>query len=219
MDSAYSDALRRIRRTRLRVDPEAFETVSRRTEAQASAATKRLIGVAPRVSQRTISKWRKENTDLIVTLQGRQIDRITTILQRGRNLRVEELRERMEAAFGIERRHADLLARDQTLKLNAQITREQHEKGGIKRYTWSSSLDERVRDRHRELHGQIFSYDDPPIIDPRTGERGHPGDDYQCRCVAIPIVDWLDDAPEAGPDFDRAVAPKRARGMFDEVTG
>lgn len=196
MDSAYSDALRRIRRTRLRVDPEALETVARRTETQTSTTTKALIGVAPRVSQKTISRWRKENTDLIVTLQGKQIERITAILQRGRNLRVEELRERMEAAFGIEKRHADLLARDQTLKLNAQITREQHSKAGIERYTWDTSLDERVRERHRELHGQIFAYDDPPIIDPRTGERGHPGDDYQCRCVAIPIVPWLDDEPE-----------------------
>lgn len=214
-DSAYSEALRRIRRLRLRVDPEEIDKVARRTERDTTAATKRLIGIAPAVSRRTIERWRKENVDLIVRLQGSQLDRVSEILRKGRNLRVEELREKMEASFGIEKRHADLLARDQTLKLNAKITREQHTKAGVTKYRWNTSLDERVRKRHRELHDQVFAYDDPPIIDPRTGERGHPGDDYQCRCIAIPIIDWDEPDPSAGEGFERATERKRGRGMFD----
>ena len=50
---------------------------------------------------------------------------------------------------------------------------------GIKQYIWSTSGDERVRDSHAENDGKIFSYDDPPPT-------GHPGDEINCRCVAIP---------------------------------
>ena len=37
-------------------------------------------------------------------------------------------------------------------------------------------------------HG-IFDLDDPPIIDPRTGERGYPGQLPYCRCVMCAVVD------------------------------
>ena len=47
-----------------------------------------------------------------------------------------------------------------------------------------------MRKDHKRLNGKIFSWNDPPVIDTRTGRRGHPGDDYQCRCVAIPVFDF-----------------------------
>lgn len=47
-----------------------------------------------------------------------------------------------------------------------------------------------MRADHRRLNGKIFSWNAPPIVDMRTGRRGHPGDDYQCRCVAIPVFEF-----------------------------
>ncbi len=47
------------------------------------------------------------------------------------------------------------------------------------RYIWKTQGDSKVRDSHRKNHNKIFSWDDPP-------ETGHPGEDYGCRCVAVP---------------------------------
>ena len=44
----------------------------------------------------------------------------------------------------------------------------------------------RTRADHLRLNGRRFRWDDPPVIDTRTGERGHPGHDPRCRCTAEP---------------------------------
>ncbi len=47
------------------------------------------------------------------------------------------------------------------------------------RYVWRSRHDEKVRPSHRANDGHIFSWDHPP-------ETGHPGQEPNCRCEAIP---------------------------------
>lgn len=46
-----------------------------------------------------------------------------------------------------------------------------------------------TRPEHRRLNGRKFRWDDPPVVNPRTGERGHPGADKHCRCYAEPVAD------------------------------
>ena len=92
----------------------------------------------------------------------------------------------MQKQYGIDKRHAMLIARDQTAKLNAAITQHQQQEAGIESYTWSTSWDDRVRDSHRKLDGKPFRWDDPPETE--KGRKCHPGQDYQCRCCAIPII-------------------------------
>lgn len=77
---------------------------------------------------------------------------------------------------------ARLIARDQTQKLNAAITQKRQENLGITQYTWSSSQDERTRPEHIKNHGKVFSWRSPPA------KTGHPGEDINCRCVALPII-------------------------------
>ena len=57
----------------------------------------------------------------------------------------------------------------------------------MEEYVWSTSQDSRVRDSHRRLNRKKFRWDDPPVVDPKTGRRCHPGEDYGCRCVALPV--------------------------------
>lgn len=49
-------------------------------------------------------------------------------------------------------------------------------------YIWITQVDERVRTSHAERDGGIFDAANPP-------EGGNPGDDYNCRCQAVPV--WL----------------------------
>ncbi|MES2143761.1 MAG: phage minor head protein [Pseudomonadota bacterium] len=59
----------------------------------------------------------------------------------------------------------------------------------IESYTWRSRDDSRVRASHSEYDDSVFSWSDPP-------EGGHPGQGWNCRCTAEPIIDQ-DSIPEA----------------------
>lgn len=96
--------------------------------------------------------------------------------------RVEDIAKDIQERSGVSESKAELIARDQTLKLNGAINKTRQENAGVTKYIWNTSHDERVRESHRELDGQTFSWSDPP-------EPGHPGEDIQCRCIAIPIFD------------------------------
>lgn len=82
---------------------------------------------------------------------------------------------------------ARLIARDQISKYNGQLNQTRQTALGITKYRWVTAGDERVRERHRQLNGRIFDWNNPPISD--SGEPINPGDDFQCRCVSEPIFD------------------------------
>ncbi|HEX5865102.1 MAG TPA: minor capsid protein [Casimicrobiaceae bacterium] len=163
-----------------------------------------------------IEDWRSENVDRAKSLVSFEREKLSEILAKGENKTVAELRGRIQERLDVSRSKADLLARDQVLKLNAKITRERQQAAGITDYIWTTSNDERVRETHDELDGETFSWDDPPVTN-EAGDRNHPGEDYQCRCVAYPVLPELgegdDDAapqPEAEPEApapDEDLAP------------
>ncbi len=105
----------------------------------------------------------------------------------------EDLRDALLARGAVSESRAELIARDQTLKLNGEIAQTRMRNAGVERYTWSTSLDERVREDHAALEGETFSWNDPPVVDAATGRREHPGQDFQCRCVAVPVIEGLED--------------------------
>ncbi len=98
-------------------------------------------------------------------------------------LGVEALKERLLAKGDISEARAELIARDQTLKLNGQVNAARQRAAGVEEYTWSTVGDERVRPSHRALDGKRFRWDSPPE------PMGHPGEDFQCRCVPIAVLD------------------------------
>jgi SPP1 gp7 family putative phage head morphogenesis protein len=151
-----------------------------------------------------IAGWRRENVELIKSLVDRELGTIQNLLSDGEGRRVESLAGDIEERLRVTRSKAELLARDQVLKLNAKVTGERQKAAGIEEYIWTASGDERVRERHAELDGKKFSWDDPPVTN-EDGETNHPGEDYQCRCTAYPVLSELgDDLGEAGEDEEPA---------------
>lgn len=136
-----------------------------------------------------LDKWVSDNVDLITSIKDTSLDKMKELVymnyMEGRSTTdiVKEIRRQ----YGVDKRRARLIARDQTAKLNANITKSQQQDAGVSKYKWSSSRDRRVRKSHRELDGKIFSWDSPPETD--GGRHCHPGEDYQCRCCALPIFD------------------------------
>ena len=51
---------------------------------------------------------------------------------------------------------------------------------GYGRYIWTTRRDDRVRPDHARLEGRIINWNDPPVVDLRSGRRRHAGEDYQC---------------------------------------
>lgn len=86
---------------------------------------------------------------------------------------------------------ARLIARDQVSKMSCEMSAARAKSAGITKFKWrhsGGSAD--PRKLHLEYNNQIFSYDDLPIIDERTKERGLPGQAINCRCVAIPVIEF-----------------------------
>lgn len=162
----------------------------------------RLLEAEPKMGKE-IARWRKVNANRIVSMGQAKIDRVEELLKNKAGMRVETLRKNIQEQLGTTKSHAALIARDQVLKLNAQVTEARHVAAGITEYVWTCSGDERVRGRpdglypdakpsHWELDGKRFRWDKPPIIG-ANGERGHPGEYFQCRCTAYPILPELED--------------------------
>lgn len=148
-----------------------------------------------------MERWVEDNVGLIKTIPQETLGRMREIVMEGyrKGETTTSIVKKVQRAYGISRRHAQLIARDQVAKLNSNITQRQQRDAGVSEYIWSTSGDSRVRNSHKALNNKRFRWDDPPVVDERTGRRCHPGEDYQCRCVALPVFDRdTVDLPTAG---------------------
>lgn len=152
--------------------------------------------------------WVHTNTELI-RLEARAREEVRKVIEGPlrEGIRVEEVRARIQERLGVVRSRAELIARDQTLKLYGQIQEARQTAAGIEEYTWSTSEDERVRPRHQELDGTTQRWDSPPVVDERSGRRASPGGDFQCRCAAIPILPSEGLSEQESPPEPAPVAP------------
>ena len=137
----------------------------------------------------------KENVSLIKTIPDQYFARIEQVVHRGAatGRPTKAIAADIQNVYGITKNRAKLIARDQVAKFNGTLTQVRQTDLGISKYTWSTSLDERVRGNpsglypkarpsHYVREGKTFSWDDPP-------EDGHPGEPINCRCVAIAVFD------------------------------
>ncbi len=132
-----------------------------------------------------------QNSTLIKSMQEDAIKRVATwasdTVRTG--ARAEEMRDGLMKQFGISRRRAALIARDQVGKLNADITQARQMALGVDEYKWRGVLDSRERPEHVHREGKIFKWSRPP-------EDGHPGQPIRCRCNAEPVLTGLLDLKE-----------------------
>jgi SPP1 gp7 family putative phage head morphogenesis protein len=132
-----------------------------------------------------LKSFQSENMALIKSIKDQSMSQLHGDIQRGLKggLRHEEIAEGILERYDVTESRASLIARDQVSKLNGQLTELRQLDIGIDEYRWNTSMDERVRPSHAEHEGKIFKWSEPPE------ETGHPGEDYQCRCWAEPIMD------------------------------
>ncbi len=158
--------------------------------SKANAKGQALLGISPRATGMAglLARARDENIALVERAHRAYAASVRDIVGDPENfgLRVEDLKSKLLERGDVSESRAELIARDQTLKLNGQITATRQQAAGVDRYVWSTSGDDRVRESHAEKEGQTFEWSNPPA------DTGHPGQDFQCRCVAIPVVEELE---------------------------
>jgi len=171
-----------------------FHDVARKIEipAQLSPTTKdTLADDYSNNMELWIQKWCEEE---ITELRGKVEDNALE------GYRFDNLIAGIQNRYSVSQSKAKFLARQETSLFVSKYREARFKEGGVTRYRWHTSHDERVRpapwvkgkarlDNHRILDGKIFYYDDPPVVDMGTGRRANPGQDFNCRCVDEPILE------------------------------
>lgn len=138
-----------------------------------------------------IAKEWSDNLDLYIKkFTQENISQLREDVQKNveRGQRAENLVKSIQSRYNVTKSKAQFLARQETSLLMSKMRKTRYKDAGLQKYKWSTSHDERVRDMHRELDGKIYFWDSPPIVN-NKGERAHPGEDFNCRCNAIPIIE------------------------------
>jgi len=115
--------------------------------------------------------------------------------------RFDSLIELIRNRSSVSRSKAKFLARNETGIFMSQYRAQRFIEAGVPHYRWSTSHDARVRPEagltpaerlhagnHRILDKQVFSYaQKAPAKYMSSARPCNPGEDYQCRCVDIPL--------------------------------
>lgn len=117
--------------------------------------------------------------------------------------RYESAVKGIEKSYVVSENKARFLARQETSLLMAKFKEVRYKDVGVKKYKWvcvSGTANHPVRPTHKICDGKIFSWDNPKELDKnghvnhsgvhKPGDNKNPGEDYNCRCYAKPIVDF-----------------------------
>ncbi|EBA4600787.1 phage head morphogenesis protein [Salmonella enterica subsp. enterica] len=137
-----------------------------------------------------------QSVNLIVSIPEKYLasvkNAVTSSISTGNGL--ADLVPFFEKQDGVTERHARNMALDQTRKVYNTINAERMKSVGISKFEWLHSAGgHHPRPYHlHTLNGGIYDLNDPPVIDPKTGERGLPGQLPNCKCRMRPVIE-LDD--------------------------
>jgi SPP1 gp7 family putative phage head morphogenesis protein len=141
------------------------------------------------------------NVQLIKSIPSSYLDKVQMIItQEGTKGRSgKSLIAQIQEVYPVTTNKARFIARDQTAKLNGDISRQRQVAAGIRGYRWRTVGDNAVRETHKERNGKCYAWlpefvgqkleDGTVLLDPEKDDIGNPGDDYNCRCVAEPIIE------------------------------
>lgn len=143
----------------------------------------------------------RENARRITSIPAEFLDKIQRIVYaetiKGRS--GASIISQIQEVYPVSQNQARLIARDQSNKVNGDITRERQTASGIRGYRWRTVGDDAVRESHKERNGKVYAWRPEDVgkrldsgevmLDPEAEDIGHPGEDIQCRCIAEPILE------------------------------
>jgi SPP1 gp7 family putative phage head morphogenesis protein len=139
---------------------------------------------ANEVMQATIG----EQVGLIKSIASQHLAEVDGLVMRsvaqGGNL--AELSKELQKRYGVTRRRAELIARDQNNKATSTITIVRQSQLGIKQAKWlHSHAGKHPRPEHVAANGKIYDVDKGMFLE---GKWTYPGREINCRCVSRSIL-------------------------------
>jgi SPP1 gp7 family putative phage head morphogenesis protein len=165
-----------------------------RTDEQARAQLDRQLRASIGVPLSSIEKgtqdrlgeWTADNVALIKTVPERYFDRMQEDIQDAfaGGMHPDTLADDLEERYEMSRRDAERIARDQTLKLSADVNHDRMQSLGVERAIWRTVRDNRVSDDCFDLEGEEFDLAIGVEPDGLFPGSSHP----QCRCFSEPVL-------------------------------
>lgn len=168
-----------------------------------------------------LNEWAAENVRLIKSIPDEYFSDLQGIISRAiqNGDSTKAVAQQIKDLIGVTDKRARLIARDQIATLNGQLTKKRQMSVGISYYIWSDSNDSRVRTSHQKQDGHLYCWKYVagvrPIC-PKCGEpahdppeKGHPGEEIRCRCVALPVLD----TGELSNVFSESEEPTKSYGL------
>lgn len=133
-----------------------------------------------------------ENVSLIKSIASQHLHEVEGAVMRsmqaGRDL--EALSDELRARYGVTKRRAALISRDQSNKMTAVINRERQKELGITQAVWMHShAGKHPRPSHVAANGKTYDIDKGMYLD---GEWVLPGQAINCRCTAKSVIPGFD---------------------------
>lgn len=151
--------------------------------------------LTPERRKRIAEEW-QENLDIwIKDFAVEEILKLRKAIQKSAfaGNRYESMVKSIQRSYGVTESKAKFLARQETGLLMAKFKETRYVDAGVNEYIWkcvAGSKNHPVRPRHKSLENKIFRWDNPPITTApdEPARRNNPGQDFNCRCFAVPIV-------------------------------
>ena len=142
------------------------------------------------------AEWKAQQGRLVDSIVNTYIEKLQIIVSNAvqRGTAMSEVEEEIKVLLNTTDKRAKFIARNEVGNLNGIITMRRQVDCGISVYQWSSSHDERVRPSHAEMDGKYFYWNSDKMgeingIKVYPSPKYHPCMDYNCRCVALPVID------------------------------
>lgn len=145
----------------------------------------------------TVQKeWYNQQSKLINSIVSTYTDKLQNIVSNAvqRGSLYKDVQQEIKKLYNTTDTRAKFIAVNEVGNLNAITTKVRQQEAGISAYRWSTSKDERVRSSHKVNEGKLFFWNSSKAgkingMDVLPSPAFHPGMDYRCRCVAIPVID------------------------------
>ena len=182
---------------------ELFDRSLFQMETDFKKSVKNII-VAPEMSEETreyiASDWADNMDKYIQKFTEEQIKELRTKILDNvmKGNRPEQVVKLIQKSYNVSLRKAKFLARQETSLMLASYKEARYTAAGSDEYIWKcvhmpkdTSPNEHVKGNVRFYHAQLNNtrqkWSEPPVTT-KDGKRNHPGQDYNCRCYAVPIV-------------------------------
>lgn len=133
----------------------------------------------------------ENNVGLIKSISTQYLERVQVQVWQSvtQGYDLSTLSKNLQEGYGITRRRAELIARDQSNKANATIERAKRLELGITKAIWMHSHAGKVpRPSHVAANGKEFDVEKGMYLD---GKWVQPGEEINCRCVSRSIIEGI----------------------------